>query len=231
MSQSIVQVIRDLEKTIPQYEMRKIDLAFSGIYVKNKLVSVVSSKYVLVQSRDLFKEVLENFKDFNILRHVIKTNLKKHFVYLRLEYPPLTEKFMVLLVNSIDRSNALKVLCGIFERECGNDLIVFSFLWLKHIGTFVQGILSKPFRNLIDPKEIIVRYENLKRLPNPLNEESIQKLQNNYIIYITEERKKELLALENALEVYRYITNNMAKKYNINYFEKLNYLYNFLIKA
>jgi len=69
-----------------------------------------------------------------------------------------------------------------------------------------------------------------KRLPNPLDEDNIEKLHINKIIYLTEERKKELLRMENALDVYRYITTEMSKKYNIAYFEKLNYLYNLLVK-
>jgi hypothetical protein len=225
MSQSLIQIIREIEKQIPTYYTRPLENGFVGIYnsKNNKLTSVVSEKYVLIQSRDLFKEIIMNsFKDVHIIRYALETNLRKHYLYLRIEKEPYVEKFMVIMVNSVDKSNAVKILAGIFEQECGNDLVILSGMYFKHIK-------EQPLTYRLDLDKLFSIYRSLSLEPNNLDEEDVMKLRK--VVYIDEKRKSNILQCPNKLEVYRYITSLISKKYNIAYFEKLNYLYNFLIKA
>jgi hypothetical protein len=227
MSQSLIQVIREIEKQIPLYYTRPLENGFVGIYnnKNNKLTSVVSEKYLLVQSRDLFKEVLlSSFNDIHILSFKLKTNLAKHYLYLRFQKEPYQQKFMVILINSVDKSNAIKMLAGVYEQICGNDLAVLYGFYVKHIG-------NNNFKLKINLNEIInyviTNYNNLAKTVNPIpfmNKETLRK-----VVYLNEERIEQLRKLSNCLEVYRTITNWMSKKYNIHYFEKLNYLYKLLV--
>ena len=223
MSQSLIQVIRDIEKTIPIYEQRRIQDNFIGIYAKGKLVSVVSNRYVLVQSRDLFKEAIMYFKDYIITRHIIKTNLRRHYLYLRFESPSFTEKFIAILINSVDKSNAIKFLMGVYEKICGNDLIFFHKWWIKHIGQVQQKL------DLALPSNLIAILYEIQRRGNYLDNEQIEKLKK--VVYLNEERINKLLVCPNLLEAYRYLTSLMPKRYNMAYFDKLHYLYNLLIEA
>jgi hypothetical protein len=228
MSQTLLQVLKEIEKQIPLYYTRPLENGFVGIYnsKNNKLTSVVSEKYILVQSRDLFKEVLlSSFNDVHILRYALKTNLKKHYLYLRLQKEPYQQKFMVILINSIDRSNAVKMLAGVYEWECGNDLAVLYGFYIKHTKDFKLKINLNEIINYV-----ITNYYNLEKMVNPIpfmDKETIAKLKK--IVYLNEERIEQLRQLKNSLEVYRTITNWMSKKYNIAYFEKINYLFKLLV--
>jgi hypothetical protein len=224
---SVEYVLRDLEKIIPEYYTKAIDENFVGIYNKrnNKLVSVVSSEYKFIQSKDLFKEVLLSLRDYNFVKHTIKTNYKTHYLYLRAEIPGYTNKLMLILVNSVDRSNAVKFLVGVYELKCANDLIITHWFYFKHIGQTEEKLKAIK----IMPERIIAEYEALKGIPNQLTEESIKRLRK--VIYIDEKIAKTILQQSSLYDVYNYITSQMSKKYNIAYFQKLNYLYNFLIKA
>jgi hypothetical protein len=223
MSQTINMVIREIEKQIPTYEMRKIEGNFYGIYAKNKLVSVVSSEYKLIQSRQLFKELFENFKEFNILRYSLKTNLKKHFLYIRFENPPFSYKFLVVAVNSIDKSNALKLFVGVYEQYCGNDLLLTHAYYIKHIGEIEEKLKIN-----LSLDYVIQKYEALKKRYINLSEEDLEKLRK--VVFLKDYDRKYLLNTHNLFDIYQYITTILPKKYNIAYFEKLNNLYNFLIK-
>jgi len=189
MSQTLNQVIREIEKQIPTYYTRPLENGFVGIYnnKNNKLTSVVSERYVLIQSRDLFKEVLlSSFNDVHILNYKLKTNLKKHYLYLRLQKEPYQQKFMVILINSVDKSNALKMLAGVYEWECGNDLVVFYGFYIKHIGN--NNLKLKINLNEII-NHVIYNYNDLAKTVNPvpfMNEETLKKLRK--IVYLNEER-------------------------------------------
>jgi len=222
------QVLKEIEKQIPLYYTRPLENGFVGIYnsKNNKLTSVVSEKYVLIQSRDLFKEIIMNsFNDVHILNYKLKTNLKKHYLYLRLQKEPYKQKLMVILINSVDKSNAVKMLAGVFEQECGNDLAVLYGFYIKHTKDFKLKINLNEIINYV-----ITNYYNLEKMVNPIpfmDKETIAKLKK--IVYLNEKRIEQLKRLPNSLEVYRTITNWMSKKYNIAYFEKINYLFKLLV--
>jgi hypothetical protein len=130
---------------------------------------------------------------------------------------------MVILINSVDRSNAVKILAGVYEQICGNDLVILHGFYVKHIG----NINFKIDLNKITDYTIR-RYHQLENLnPIQLIAEVIAKLRR--IVYLDKERIEQLKELPNRLEMYRAITNWIPKKYNINYFEKLQYLYNLLV--
>ena len=196
-------IIKDIEQKIPYYYTKEISEDFLGIYSQksHKLVSVVSSKYKLVQSRDLFKEILLQLKDYNFIKYTLKTNYKTHYLYLRMEFPGYTQKFMMILVNSVDKSNAVKFLVGVYEQLCANDLIITSWIYFKHIGQTEEK--SKALK--IFPGSIIMQYKALENKPNFLDERILQRLKG--IIYLDEKITKEILALPNIYEVYNIVIN------------------------
>jgi len=216
---------------IPIYEEQSLkfngkDTNFKLIIANGKVVSVVSKQYKLIQSRIVFQEFLTSLPIHKIASITLRTNLVKHYMYVRMSEMIEDYKVMLIAINSVDKSNALKLLSGIFVLDCGNDMVITKGIYVKHIG---KTLNIPKFDNIIQATKMMLEY--LKANPVRLFDEEKKKilsLVNKWGRY----RLKEYLKnnVYNAFELYNQVTNCMAKDYKINYFEKLQSLYNLIIQ-
>jgi hypothetical protein len=202
------------------------DTNFKLIIANGKVVSVVSKQYKLIQSRIVFQEFLTSLPIHKIASITLRTNLVKHYMYIRMSEMIENYKLMLIAINSVDKSNALKLLSGIFVLDCGNDMIVMKGIYLKHIG---KTLNIPEFSNIIQATKMKLEY--LKANPVRLfdvDKKKILSLVSKWGRY----KLKEYLKGEvyNAFELYNQVTNCMAKDYKINYFEKLQSVYNLIIQ-
>ena len=216
---------------IPIYEEQSLqfngkDTNFKLIIANGKVVSVVSKQYKLIQSRIVFQEFLTSLSIHKIASITLRTNLVKHYMYIRMSETIENYKLMLIAINSVDKSNALKLLSGVFVLDCGNDLVVMKGIYVKHIG---KTLNIPKFEDIIQATKMKLEYlkANPIRLFDDEDKKKILSLVNKWGRY----KLKEYLKGEvyNAFELYNQVTNCMAKDYKINYFEKLQSLYNLIM--
>jgi|GEM_PF-2851222 hypothetical protein len=226
----IENIIAEIEKRIPNYYIKQIkdernrETEFMGIYEdkNNKLVSIVSKKYVLYQSKDILKEVILQLKDYKITDFKLSTTLKVHYLYLRADEIIEQYNLIAIFYNSVDKTHAVKIFAGVFVKECQNDLTLIKGIYIKHINE------PQTINLTLNPIVIKNHIEKLQNTKNLITEDDIEKLKK--VIYINDERKERLLNEKTMWDVYNYITLLISKKYNKPYFDKLAYVYNFIQK-
>ena len=201
------------------------DTNFKLIIANGKVVSVVSKQYKLIQSRLVFQEFLTSLPIEKIASITLRTNLVKHYMYVRMSEMIEDYKVMLIAINSVDKSNALKLLSGIFVLDCGNDMIVMKGIYLKHIG---KTLNIPEFENIIQATKgslDFLKSSNVTLLDD--DKKKILGLVSKWGRY----QMKEYLKSEkyNAFELYNKITTHISKDYKINYFEKLQSLYNLIM--
>jgi len=201
------------------------DTNFKLIIANGKVVSVVSKQYKLIQSRIVFQEFLTSLPIHKIASITLRTNLAKHYLYVRMSETIENYKLMLIAINSVDKSNALKLLSGVFVLDCGNDLVVMKGIYVKHIG---KTLNIPKFENIIELTKGSLDF--LKTSSVTLLDEDKKKIL-GLVSKWSRYQMKEYLKGEkyNAFELYNQVTNCMAKDYKINYFEKLQSLYNLIM--
>lgn len=221
-------ILKELSR-IPEYQEVPLyyndqETNFKMIVANGKVVSVVSKAYQLIQSREVFKEFLTSLPQDKITGVKICTNMVKHYLYIRTSQFIGEARLMFIAINSVDKSNALKLLTGIFVQECANDLAILKGIYIKHIGKKLQ---VPKFEELI--QATIQRLEYLKAKEIELYEEDKKKILLLVNKWERNKLKEYLVANKySAFEFYQKITTHMWKNYRLSYFNRLQVLYNLI---